>query len=186
MAALVETMFSVREKPWHGLGTIVSEAPDSQKALELAGLDWNVIQKDIITADGSSVIPGFKANVRDRDNSVLGIVTDRYKVVQNSEAFAFTDELLGEGVRYETAGSLQGGSPHRKFQSPVPVVRRLLSFPAHTERRQNQSHPHPYRSRSSGNADPASCLGFYRYGTGNKPSRSGLHGFHNAPQPVLL
>lgn len=49
MAALVETMFSVREKPWHGLGTIVSEAPDSQKALELAGLDWNVIQKDIIT-----------------------------------------------------------------------------------------------------------------------------------------
>ncbi len=51
MAALVETMFSVREKPWHGLGTIVSEAPDSQKALELAGLDWNVIQKDIITSD---------------------------------------------------------------------------------------------------------------------------------------
>ena len=95
MAALVETMFSVREKPWHGLGTIVSEAPDSQNALELAGLDWNVIQKDIITSDGSSVISGFKANVRDRDNSVLGIVTDRYKVVQNSEAFAFTDELLG-------------------------------------------------------------------------------------------
>lgn len=92
MAALVETMFSVREKPWHGLGTIVSEAPDSQKALELAGLDWNVIQKDIITSDESSVIPGFKANVRDTDNSVLGIVTDRYKVVQNSEAFAFTDE----------------------------------------------------------------------------------------------
>lgn len=47
--------------------------------------------------------------MRDKDNSVLGIVTDRYKVVQNSEAFAFTDELLGEGVRYETAGSLQGG-----------------------------------------------------------------------------
>lgn len=94
MAALVETMFSVREKPWHGLGTIVSEAPDSQKALELAGLDWNVIQKDIITSDGSSVISGFKANVRDRDNSVLGIVTDRYKVVQNSEAFAFTDTVL--------------------------------------------------------------------------------------------
>lgn len=62
MAALVETMFSVREKPWHGLGTIVSEAPDSQRALELAGLDWNVIQKDIITSDGSNVIPGFKAN----------------------------------------------------------------------------------------------------------------------------
>ena len=37
------------------------------------------------------------------------MVTDRYKVVQNTEAFAFTDNLLGEGVKYETAGSLQGG-----------------------------------------------------------------------------
>ena len=77
-------------------------------------------------------------------------------------------------------------SPHRKARSPVPVVRRLLSFPAHTGRRQNQSHPHPHRSRSSGNADPASCLGFYRDETGSKPSRSDLYGFHNAPQPVLL
>lgn len=109
MAALVETMFSVREKPWHGLGTVVAEAPDSGSALELAGLDWDVIQKDITTADGFAPIPGFKANVRDSDGSVLGIVTDRYRVVQNREAFAFTDELLGEGVRYETAGSLQGG-----------------------------------------------------------------------------
>ena len=39
----------------------------------------------------------------------MGVVTDRYKVIQNSEAFAFTDELLGSGVRYETAGSLADG-----------------------------------------------------------------------------
>ena len=50
-----------------------------------------------------------KANVRDSDRKVLGVVTDRYKIVQNEEAFSFTDALLGEGVRYETAGSLQGG-----------------------------------------------------------------------------
>jgi len=37
---------------------------------------------------------------------MLGVVTDRYKIVQNHEAFAFADELLGEGVRFETAGSL--------------------------------------------------------------------------------
>lgn len=108
MAAEVETMFYTREKPWHGLGTMVLEAPDSQAALELAGLDWNVIQKSIETQDGIP-ITGFKANLRDTDNRVLGVVTDRYKVVQNREAFAFTDGLLGEGVRYETAGSLQEG-----------------------------------------------------------------------------
>lgn len=37
MAANVETMFSVREKPWHGLGTIVKEAPTSADAIRLSG-----------------------------------------------------------------------------------------------------------------------------------------------------
>ena len=108
MAANVETMFSTREKPWHGLGTIVAEAPASKEALELAGLDWKVIQKKIYTEDRQQII-GYRANVRDTDNMLLGVVSDRYRVVQNEDAFAFTDALLGEGVRYETAGSLQSG-----------------------------------------------------------------------------
>lgn len=108
MAANVETMFYTREKPWHGLGIRVENAPSSKDALELAGLDWKVLQKDIYTTEGIYV-PGYKANIRDKDNSILGVVTDRYKVVQNEEAFAFTDALLGEGVKYETAGSLQNG-----------------------------------------------------------------------------
>lgn len=108
MSAEVETMFYTRQKPWHGLGTMVTEAPDSKSALELAGLNWTVIQKPIETQDGLP-IPGFKANMRNTDNQVLGVVTDRYKVVQNQDAFAFTDKLLGEGVTYETAGSLQEG-----------------------------------------------------------------------------
>ncbi len=104
MAANVETMFSTREKPWHGLGTIVAEAPDSREALILAGLDWKVIQRKIYTGDRKP-IQGYRANVRDSDNRLLGVVSDRYRVVQNEDAFAFTDALLGEGVRYETAGS---------------------------------------------------------------------------------
>ena len=39
MAANVETMFSVREKPWHGLGTHVKEAITSKSALKAAGLE---------------------------------------------------------------------------------------------------------------------------------------------------
>ncbi len=108
MSANVETMFYVRTAPWHGLGTRVLEAPTSSAALSLAGLDWSVIQKPLLTVDGIPV-PGFKANLREIDNQILGVVTDRYKVVQNRDAFAFTDELLGEGVTYETAGSLQNG-----------------------------------------------------------------------------
>lgn len=108
MAANVETMFSVREKPWHGLGKVVMEAPTSAEALHLAGLDWNVVQEPIYT-EFNEPVEGYKANVRDSDRKVLGVVSDRYKVVQNVDAFSFTDELIGKGVRYETAGSLQEG-----------------------------------------------------------------------------
>ncbi len=108
MAANVETMFSVREKPWHGLGMIVMEAPTSAEALRLAGLDWNVVQEPVYTGY-NEMVKGYKANIRSSDRKVLGVVSDRYRVVQNVDAFSFTDELLGKGVRYETAGALQEG-----------------------------------------------------------------------------
>lgn len=108
MPANVETMMYVREKPWHGLGTLVAEAPTSADALKFAGLDWNVRQEPVFNSRGG-IIKGFKANVRDTDNSVLGVVGDRYRVVQNADAFRFTDDLIGGEVRYETVGSLRGG-----------------------------------------------------------------------------
>ena len=87
---------------------MVAEAPNSKDALRLAGLNWKVLQEPVYT-ENEELIQGYKANVRDTDRKVLGVVTDRYKVIQNEEAFAFTDTLLGEGVRYETAGSMQEG-----------------------------------------------------------------------------
>lgn len=117
MAHNVESMFSVREKPWHYAETkevtkLIQEAPTSADALHLAGLDWTVEQTPVYTDSGME-IPNYKANRRSSDGSILGIVTDRYRIVQNTEAFEFTDEIVGETedgvVKYETAGSLCGG-----------------------------------------------------------------------------
>ena len=117
MAHNVETMFSVREKPWHYAETsevtkLIQEAPNSQEALHYAGLDWTVEQTPVYMENGI-LIPNYKANVRSTDKSCLGIVTDRYQIVQNTEAFEFTDAIVGETengvVTYETAGSLCGG-----------------------------------------------------------------------------
>ena len=108
MSANVEQMFYVGETPWHGLGTKIETAPTSEDAIVAAGLDWNVIQEPVYTSEGV-LIPGYKANIRDTDRKVLGMVTNKYKIVQNKDAFSFTDSLLGEGVRYETAGSLASG-----------------------------------------------------------------------------
>ena len=138
MPANVESMFYVRETPWHGLGAKVMEAPDSEGALIAAGLNWNVVQEPIFTGENEP-IRGYKANIRDSDRRVLGVVTDRYKVIQNHEAFAFTDELLGQGVRYETAGSLQDGKkvwllahmPHEYIISGERISPYLLSSTTH-------------------------------------------------------
>lgn len=108
MPALVESMFSTRVTPWHGLGKIVAEAPTSEDAIHLAGLDWDVVQQKIYLEDGTEIKDAY-ANVRSSDNKPLGIVGNRYQIVQNVEAFSFTDSLLGEGVKYETAGSLKDG-----------------------------------------------------------------------------
>ena len=53
MPANVETMFSVRETPWHGLGRIIMDAPASREALELAGLDWQVESRNIYSSTGA-------------------------------------------------------------------------------------------------------------------------------------
>lgn len=115
-----DTMMSVREKPWHYAETadrvrIIQEAPTSLDALRAAGLNWEVLQSPIYM-EGGKIIDGRKVNYRNGIDGpiVLGDVSDRYKIVQNTDAFAFTDTLISGAasdveVRYETAGSLQNG-----------------------------------------------------------------------------
>ena len=111
MAHMIESMFYNREVPWHGLGVKVDGAVTSQDALRLAGLDWKVDQFPLYVGmdSGSAPVEGFVANVRTDTGEVMGVVSNLYKVVQNEEAFAFTDHLIGGEVKYETAGVLTNG-----------------------------------------------------------------------------
>ena len=102
-----ETGFFVREPAWHKLGTVIADAPTSADALRLAGLDWNVLLEQ--AERKGKIVPNTFWTVRSSDDSVLGAVSGKYKIIQNDEAFNFTDNLLGEGVKYESAGSLKHG-----------------------------------------------------------------------------
>lgn len=110
----VESMMYVVETPWHGKGTRLDRPATSEEAIRAAGLDWDVTLRPLFTDDGSKV-PGKFATVRsDRkvidDSRVLGIVGKNYVPLQNREAFAFFDAVVGEGKAiYHTAGSLDGG-----------------------------------------------------------------------------
>ena len=109
MSANVEWMFSGNNvTPWHGIGEIIKGTLSSEEAIKVARLDWDVVPKPIYDEKGRE-IKGYKVNQRSSDGKNLGVVSNRYKIVQNREAFAFTDALLGEGVQYETAGSLDSG-----------------------------------------------------------------------------
>lgn len=112
MPALVENCFVVREPAWHGIGKVLENAPTAEVAIQEAGLDWNVEAKPVFIQNNEGVtlpVPNYFANTRDIDNKVLGVVTNRYTIVQNRDAFQFVDSLLEEGLTYESAGSLEGG-----------------------------------------------------------------------------
>jgi len=107
-------VFTAGTPPWHGLGRNVGEAVTSQQAIELAGLDWKVVQWPIsaVSPDGWGTVAAkdHVANVRADTKSVLGIVGRKYQPFQNGEAFQFADAVVGEGLaKYETAGALRGG-----------------------------------------------------------------------------
>ena len=108
MSVEVETMFVARQLAWHGLGTFVPEAVDSEEALKISGLDWQVELQPLYTEVGE-MVEGHKLTVRDTDQKVLGVVGDRYTVIQNHELFDISDKIAEYGARYESAGSLREG-----------------------------------------------------------------------------
>ena len=107
MSANVSWMASAHnDVPWHRTNyTLVEDAMTSEEALKKAKLDFDVVQEPVYDVYGK-VIPGYRANYKSDDRTLLGMVSSRYKVVQNTESFAFTDALIGDGCRYETAGSI--------------------------------------------------------------------------------
>lgn len=117
-----DSMFSVREVPWHGLGAVLDCPPATiAEAIERSGLGWQVKREPIAVDRGEVAtvgewwlprceeIPGYYATVRQDTREVLGIVGERYRIVQNQDAFQFVDQLLGSAMHFETAGSLHGG-----------------------------------------------------------------------------
>ena len=103
---------SLREPAWHGLGTILDSEVTTSEMLAAAHLnDWNVRIEDV-ELPGRSHRPYFgvvRTNPFDGEADVLGVVGERYKVVQNEELFSFADNML-DGGRWETAGSIKNGT----------------------------------------------------------------------------
>jgi phage/plasmid-like protein (TIGR03299 family) len=126
-------MAYVGEEPWHRLGKRVPANVTAHEMIKAAGLDWLVEKRP---ARGASVTwarkpahlkPGADippdAEVRynryelvrpphdgQPNETVLGIVSDRYEPLQNRNAFGFFDPIVDqERAFFETAGALGDG-----------------------------------------------------------------------------
>lgn len=121
------SFFSVQEKAWHGLGQIVQDSPTSTEAIILAGLNYEVEKRPIYAslAHTFEKVVAFHATIRTDKMQVLGIVGDKYEVVQNSTAFSFFDTIVQDSkIKYETAGAL--GKGERIFiTAKMPDVLRI-------------------------------------------------------------
>jgi len=130
--------YNVKGLPWRsGIGKDVSKCTTAQEAIEAAGLNFNV-QKCNLVAKMPFNIKGnndvnnkdsfaYKGNIyRDCDNAYatyrtdynipLGIVKDKYEVVQNRDAFAFFNDAIGKDKAvWDTAGYF--GHGHKIFIS---------------------------------------------------------------------
>jgi phage/plasmid-like protein (TIGR03299 family) len=119
MSANVESMFSVRQMPWHREGTILADYPgDWAEARRLAGLDWDPVTTEVyavngINADGTfryDPIPGWKSINRSDTGAVLSLNRDTYTVIDHGEMGEIVEAVLSQpNVKWETAGVLDSG-----------------------------------------------------------------------------
>src|SRR5439155_25560888 len=111
------SMFYVEKPAWHGLGTKLQKPATAAEAIQAANLSWKVVKKPIRAGkDGERQVtmPHTFATVREDLSSnlaeacpVFGVVGESYTPLQNQEAFAFFDPIVGKDAAiYETAGAL--------------------------------------------------------------------------------
>jgi phage/plasmid-like protein (TIGR03299 family) len=119
MPADIESMFSVRQMPWHEQGTVLPDYPGSwAEARKLAGLDWEPVTAPVyaltgINADGTGhyePVDGWKTIIRSDTGAVLSINKDSYTVIDHGEMGEIIEAVLAQpNVKWETAGVIDGG-----------------------------------------------------------------------------
>lgn len=114
----------LNKQSWVKAGTAVNASSASEAARQ-AGLDWNVMLADMEAIVSNSVnefetvtdhypVPKRQAVLKlgkDNENQVIGVVGDKYKIVQNMEVFSALDTLVDSGdARYTAAGEYNNGA----------------------------------------------------------------------------
>ena len=96
-----------RQSTFAGIGSEVRSAVTVEEALKLGNLNYEVEKRPIFLADGTP-IEGRYATTRLSDNFVYDVVSERYTIVQNSDAFDFIN-YMSEDIQFEKVGETKSG-----------------------------------------------------------------------------
>ena len=123
-AYLNKSIQNTRKQSWVQAGTAVNAGSASEAARQ-AGLDWTVMLADMEAIVSNKVneyetvtdhypVPKRQAVLKlgkDDNNEVIGVVGNKYKIVQNMEVFSALDTLVDSGdARYTAAGEYNNGA----------------------------------------------------------------------------
>lgn len=119
-------MAYVGETPWHGLGEKLQRGAPIEHWQRAAGMDWQIKRSRVRYEAGDDnlmVINDQHVLYRSDNKEPLGVVSDRYELVQPSDALEFFRDLVDTaGFSLETAGTLFGG---RKFWALANIGEKL-------------------------------------------------------------
>ena len=105
-----DAVMMVGTPAWHGLGQVLSEPQTSHEAMKQAGLDWTVEKRGLVAEKDQAPVNGFLGLQRSDTKEIISVVGDRYRPIQNSDAFSFMDSIVGgKHAMYHTAGALGMG-----------------------------------------------------------------------------
>ncbi|MEV3914991.1 hypothetical protein AB0J44_46350, partial [Streptomyces canus] len=100
MPANVESMFSVREMPWHREGLVLDQHPKTwDEARQLAGLTWDPITEPVYELRGVDEagqplyepIKGWQRIAHSETSATLWINRESYAVIDHGEMGALVD-----------------------------------------------------------------------------------------------
>lgn len=102
-----------RTTTWHAIGKDVQECKSMEQVLRASGLDYEVtkeplfVKTDLGYNDGYLDVPNRFVTVNS-NGKMYDVVSDKFQIVQNREAFEFVD-YMGDELQFEKAGETQNG-----------------------------------------------------------------------------
>ena len=95
---------------FESIGKNVEGATSVSEVLKFSGLDFKVNAENCYYMyDGQpELVPGVLVNVREDIGEILGVVSNRYRILQNEDAFDFVNYIFDD-IKFKKAGMTYNG-----------------------------------------------------------------------------